>query len=252
MASDVDIRDISALADGTLDPARREQVTARIAGSPELSALYERERSVVALLHEARARDRAPAALRERIDRAAAAHARGRRRGRREPAPINRLLGGLVATAVVVVALVLLLPAGTPGAPSVSQAAALATLPSTTQPRVDSYDRANLLTNVQGLQFPNWGSQEGWKPVGERQDRLDGRAVVTVFYAKRGMRIAYTIVDMPALKTPSGGRLSDGYLSLALDGRNVVTWRNDNHTCVLSAAGSHVPAPGLLALAAQS
>jgi hypothetical protein len=248
MEFEVDTRDISALADGTLDPARREQVQARIVASPELTALYERERSVVALLHEARARDRAPAALRERIDRAGAAHARGRRK----PAPINRLLGGFVATAAVILALVLILPAGTPGSPSVSQAAALATLPSTTQPRVDSYDSANLLTNVQGLHFPNWGSQEGWKPVGERQDRLDGRAVTTVFYARRGMRIAYTIVDMPALKTPSGGRLSDGYLSLTLDGRNVVTWRNDNHTCVLSAAGSHVPAPGLLALAAQS
>src|ERR1700722_8968870 len=106
MASDVDTRDISALADGTLDPARREQVKAVIAASPELTALYERERSVVSLLHEARARQPAPQALRERIDRAGAAHARGRRK----PAPINRLLGGLVATAVVVVALVLLLP----------------------------------------------------------------------------------------------------------------------------------------------
>ncbi|HTX45501.1 MAG TPA: hypothetical protein VMD48_04440 [Solirubrobacteraceae bacterium] len=248
MDSEVDTRDISALADGTLDPARREQVQAQIAASPELTALYERERSVVALLHEARARDRAPAALRERIDRAGARKASAGWRA----TPINRLLGGLVATAVVVIALVLILPAGTPGSPSVSQAAALATLPPTEHPLVDSYDRANLLTNVQGLHFPNWGSQEGWKAVGERHDRLDGRAVTTVFYARGGMRIAYTIVDMPVLKTPSGGRLSGGYLSLTLGGRDVVTWHNDNHTCVLSAAGSHVPAPVLLALAAQS
>src|ERR1700683_3936728 len=100
MESKVDIRDISALADGTLDPARREQVKATIAASPELTALYDRERSGVALLHEA--------ALPHRIARAGAAHARGRRK----PAPINRLLGGLVAAAVVIVALVLLLPAG--------------------------------------------------------------------------------------------------------------------------------------------
>src|ERR1700683_2753838 len=80
MDSDADIRDMSALADGTLDPARREQVRARIAASPELAALYERERWVVALLHEARARDRAPMALRERIDRAGARDRAGDRR----------------------------------------------------------------------------------------------------------------------------------------------------------------------------
>jgi anti-sigma factor RsiW len=250
MASDVDIRDISALADGTLDPARREQVKARIASSPELTALYEREHSVVALLHEARARDRAPVALRERIDRAAAAHARGRRK----PAPINRLLGGLVATAVVVVALVLLLPAGTPGAPSVSQAAALATHGATAAaPGADPDNPSQLGTNIENLYFPDWAMTDGWKAVGERQDHLNGRPATTVFYAKDGVRIAYTIVGAPVLKAPSGGTWTKtGYQTLTLDGRQVVTWRNAGKTCVLSAAGSKVPAPGLLALAQHS
>lgn len=62
------LADLSALADGTLDPARRSEVEAWVASSPELSALYERERRVVALLHEARASDRAPATLRARIE----------------------------------------------------------------------------------------------------------------------------------------------------------------------------------------
>jgi anti-sigma factor RsiW len=249
MASDVDIRDISALADGTLDPARREQVQATIAASPELTALYERERSVVALLHEARAHDRAPAALRERIDRAGAAHARGRRK----PAPINRLLGGLVAAAVVVVALILLLPSGTPGAPSVSQAAALATHGATAPaPGADPDNPVKLGTNVEDLYFPNWATSDGWKAVGERRDRLNGRPATTVFYAKDGVRIAYTIVGAPTLKTPSGGRWTNGFQKLTLDGRQVVTWQNAGKTCVLSAAGSNVPQPGLLALAQHS
>ncbi|MGB0094653.1 MAG: hypothetical protein WBP81_19235, partial [Solirubrobacteraceae bacterium] len=50
-----ELADLSALADGTLDPARRAEVQARITASPELSALYGRERMVVERLREARA-----------------------------------------------------------------------------------------------------------------------------------------------------------------------------------------------------
>src|SRR5690348_8797685 len=59
--------DLSALADGTLDPSRRDEVTAWIAGSPELTVRYERERQVVELLAAART-ERAPASLRGRIE----------------------------------------------------------------------------------------------------------------------------------------------------------------------------------------
>ena len=63
-----ELADLSALADGTIDPARREEVRARIDASPHLTALYARERRVVELLHEVRATDRAPAGLRARIE----------------------------------------------------------------------------------------------------------------------------------------------------------------------------------------
>jgi anti-sigma factor RsiW len=247
-----ELAELSALADGSLDPARREQVRARIAASPELNALYERERAVVAMLHEARSRDRAPAALRERIDRAASQRARARRAAWR-PSPVNRLLAGLVATAAVVVALVLVLPAGTPGSPSVSQAAALATRAATAPgPGVDADHPTKLGTNVQNLYVPNWAEQNGYQAVGERSDRINGRPATTVFYAKNGVRVAYTIVGAPALKVPLQGTRRGHYLSLMLGGREVVTWRDDNHTCVLSAVGSSVPANVLVALAAQS
>ena len=68
MHSKTELAELSALADGTLDPARRVEVEARIAASPELSALYERERRVVAALHQARATERAPDQLRARIE----------------------------------------------------------------------------------------------------------------------------------------------------------------------------------------
>jgi anti-sigma factor RsiW len=253
MNSDADIRDLSALADGTLDPARREQVRARIAASPELSALYERERSVVALLHEARARDRAPMALRERIDRAGARDRVSDRRRAPRVNVVNKLLGGLVATAAVVAALVLLLPAGTPGSPSVSQAAALATRVATSPaPGPDPDQQGKLGTNVENLYFPNWGPRNGWKAVGERRDHINGRPVTTVFYEKGGVRIAYTIVGAPVLKTPASRNWVGGFEQLTLNGRQVVTWRAQNKTCVLSSAGSSVQAPVLLALAQHS
>ena len=71
-----DLAELSALADGTLDPARRATVEARIAASPELTALYGRERRVVEALDQARATERAPAALRTRIDAARPSRAR--------------------------------------------------------------------------------------------------------------------------------------------------------------------------------
>ena len=79
-----ELADLSALADGTLDPARRAEVEAHISGSPELSALYERERRIVSALHQARESERAPAGLRARIE--------ANRPGKRTVAPIPGLL----------------------------------------------------------------------------------------------------------------------------------------------------------------
>jgi hypothetical protein len=46
-----DLAELSALADGTLDATRRTAAQARVAGSVELSELYERERRAVDLVH---------------------------------------------------------------------------------------------------------------------------------------------------------------------------------------------------------
>src|SRR5438874_10279143 len=100
------LADLSALADGSLDPSRRDDVQAWIASSPELSAMYERERRTVEILHRARAADRAPLALRERIE---AQRPKARARARRRLG-----LGGALATglALFALALVLILPSG--------------------------------------------------------------------------------------------------------------------------------------------
>jgi hypothetical protein len=230
------LAELSALADGTLDTDREPAVRELIAGSPELRERYEREQRAVAALLAVRS-DRAPQRLRARID--------GERDRRRRPwFRLGPAYGSaaVAALAAVVLALVLLLPAGTPGAPSVSQAASLAArgaaLPA--PPPGGKRPDLTLARDVQEVYFPNWSGLFGWRAVGQRIDRLDGRLAVTVYYARRGERIAYTIVQAPALKSPSATtRWLDGteLRSFVMGGRQIVTWRRAGHTCVLSGDG---------------
>jgi anti-sigma factor RsiW len=237
MARDLDTRDLSRLADGTLDPGRRAEVQAGISASPELTELYERERRVAELLREARATDRAPERLRARID--------AQRPSRATAFRLRAGYGGAVAgaLAVLVLALVLILPAGTPGAPTVSQAAALALrgVQAPAPARDPHAPGAKLASDIENVYFPNWAQQFGWKAVGQRTDHINGRLAKTVYYELHGHVVAYTIVGAPALTNPPARvtlfEHGTAYRTLMLNGRQVVTWRRAGHTCVLSAAG---------------
>ncbi len=238
--------DVSALADGTLDPARRDEVHAWIASSPDLTARYERERRVAEFLAAART-ERAPASLRARIE---ASRPSARVQTRRRVVFGGSLVGAL---AVIALALALILPAGTPGAPSVSQAAALGQLgPLGPAPGPAPGDPGVQLGKSLGdLYFPDWAHSFGSRPIGQRTDTINGREAVTVYYEWHHLRIAYTIVAAPALPVPPA-KMSvlhgTALRTLKIDGRLVVTWERDNHTCVLSGAG--VPISKLQKLAA--
>jgi anti-sigma factor RsiW len=234
-----DLADLSALADGTLDPARRDEVRARIAGSAQLTELYERERRVVEALHEMRATERAPERLRHRL--ATAARQPKHRASLRTRWHVNmpRMVTGVAATAVIVLALVLLLPGGTPGSPSISEAAALA-IRGSTAPAPPGAPGGRLNVDVQEVYFPDWSNQ-GWRAVGRRTDRIDGRVAQTVYYQWHGHRAAYTIVSAPALGQPAASVTTvngTALRTLRIGSRWVVTWRRANHTCVLSVAGT--------------
>jgi hypothetical protein len=228
-----DQADLSALADGTIDPARRAEVEARIAQSPELTALYERERAVIQMLRQANAATRAPAALRARID---AQRPKARVRVRRRVGYGSAVAGALAA---VVLGLVLILPGGSPGAPSVSEAAGLATLgpnQSAPAPNPKAPD-VKLGSNVGDVYFPNWQKSFDAQAVGQRKDGLGGRPAVTVYYRWQGKAVAYTIVGLPPLSQPNakvswmhGVELR----TFKVNDRHVVTWRRDGRTCVLS------------------
>ncbi len=233
--SNVSEAELSALADGSLtDPDRRAELQRRIDASPELTAVYEREKRVLLALSEARS-ERAPHALRTRIE-------------RERPSANKRLrlrigygvsLAGGIAVALLVLALAL--PGG-PGGPSVSQAAALAlkgaALPG---PAPDPRDpNRRLKLNVHAAYFPNWAWNFGWTAVGERRDSFYGRSAVTVYYKRGNQIVAYTILDLPALRQPSASSTRVGgveFRTLHVTGRIVVTWRRDGQTCVLSGTG---------------
>jgi hypothetical protein len=231
------LAELSALADGSLDPKRAEIVSGLIACSPELRARYEREQRAVGVLHELRG-DRAPHSLRLAID------------ARRRPATRRRgrllYVGALAATVSAAVALlVLLLPGGSPGAPSVSQAAALAMRgPAVAPPVPDGANPAKLNRDVQEVYFPNWHGFR-WEASGSRVDKIAGRLAVTVFYTNKqdSRQIAYTILAAPPLRWPGSRMLNLNGIELqsfVWNGRLVVTWRRAGHTCVLSGSGVSV------------
>jgi hypothetical protein len=231
-----ELADLSALADGTIDSARKADVEARIAASPQLSALYERERRVVDALSQVRATERAPARLRAKIEASRPSRATVARRR------FAYAGAAAAALAAVVLALVLALPSGTPGAPSVSDAAALAARgPVQAAPTPDpSLPSRRLYQNVGGAYFPNWTSRFGWNAVGSRTDVLDGRTAITVYYERNDDTIAYTIVHSPPL-APATGKATNWrgteFHTLNVNDRLVVTWRRGGDTCVLSGTG---------------
>jgi anti-sigma factor RsiW len=235
------VADLSALADGTLDPDRVSAVRELIARSPELSRRYEAERRAVNALRAVRA-DRAPAQLRIAVT--------GPRRQARRSRSRLIYVGALsTAVAAAVAALVLLLPGGAPGAPSVSQAAALA-LRGPVMSAPAKHPGVKLNQDVEEVYFPDW-SRLGWHAVGQRIDRLGGHRAVTVYYEWQGKRVAYTILAAPALPWPGNQtRVMHGieFQSLVSGSRQIITWRRTGHTCVLS--GSRIPVSELARLAA--
>ncbi len=194
--------------------------------------LSEREQAIVRALHHAATTERAPAQLRERLERQRREGQRSRF-GRGLPVLGARAWSGVATiVAAAVVAAVLLIPGGAPGSPSISAAATLAVRGSTlTAPRIDPADNYSLTARVGDLRFPNWEAQHpGWVAVGARTDRLGNRDVTTVYYKHGHQTVAYSIVSTPELA-------SSGVKSFMLNGRTVFTWRERGHTCLLSGVG---------------
>ena len=241
--TDEQMAELCALADGTLLPERRAVVEEWVASSPPLQELLERQRRSLAAT-QAPASEPVPPALRASVE----AEVTGLRRDRFRWMP--RLAFGGVAAAVATVALVLVL-AGGPAAPTVADAAELATLPpSGPAPARLEGSRTQLAADVEGVPFPDFRRPYGWRADGVRAGSVDGREATVVYYGKRERRIAYVIVSGTGLPPPSGAeetiRQGVEYRALRAEGQPAVTWQRGGHTCVLTGEASHAE---LLALA---
>ena len=223
---------LTQLADGTLEGPERAELEAEVAGSPTLAAALERQRAGASALQGLDLQ--ASPALRERIT---ASSARTARSPRRRRLAIPAALAG--AAAAVALAAVVLLPGGG-GNPTVVEAARLSAGPPTAAVAVDSSNPKLLAADVEGVPFPNWRGEFGWRPDGARSDQLGNRSARTVFYEHAGRRVAYTIVSGDGISAPEGSRpaTSNGVHvhTLAEGGRRVVTWWRNGRTCVLSSA----------------
>ncbi|HUA71000.1 MAG TPA: hypothetical protein VMA96_07965 [Solirubrobacteraceae bacterium] len=223
-------RDLARLADGTLDPARREAVERSVAGSGELqSRLRDQRRAVDAV--RAHAGVGAPPALRLRRPVLAVP-------GRHRP----RLLGVGVAGALGALVWALAAIGGGQAGLTVADAATLAARPAIAKVPEPPDDHATLPhLRAAGLPFPYWEDRFGWKATGVRNDDVDGRALTTVFYRNQGRRIAYTIVPGTRLPGAPGAetiRRSGIVVHASTDNRRlIVTWLRRGHTCVLSGTG---------------
>lgn len=236
-------RDLARLADGTLAPERARELEAEVAESSELSALLAEQRSVVTAVRSLD--DGAPMALRERVDSLRTGSTPNQKKQRRR----YGLLGGLTAAAAgIATALVLVFVSA--GGPTLSEAAAFTLKPSLGPAPSHSFD-GTLDLDVDGVPYPDWKADFGWKATGSRVDKIDGRQATTIFYRKGNLRIGYTIVTGKPVGVPGSAKVTvikgTRFRSVPYKGAVVITWERRNHSCILS--GINVPRDKLLKLA---
>jgi hypothetical protein len=216
----------------------------------ELARAREGEALIAAAVSEVHA----PQSLREAVER------ERERAAARTRAPFwrRRRLGlALAGTATALVVAVIALQAGdTTTEPTLAKVTAAARLEAT-KPAPSSIGGTppNLDARVDNLVFPDWKAKFGWEAVGRRDDTLSGRTVTTVVYRNPdGARLGYAVVSGDELDAEPPGRevMREGkrYHVARTDGRTIVTWEQQGHTCVI-AAPAVVPSTKLVDLAAS-
>jgi hypothetical protein len=179
----------------------------------------------------------APPALRFRIENELGRASRSAR-PRRRLGRLAAAAGGLAAClALLAVALSALLGTTEPSVADVHGISAAG--PEAPAPPPERRSTQRLAANLEGVAFPNLEPRFGWRTVGERADRLDGRETRTVFYEHEGHLIGYTVVGGDALDVPSDAeRLRAGGVEVALlrddHGHDIAVFERGGKTCVLS------------------
>jgi hypothetical protein len=146
------------------------------------------------------------------------------------------LFAGLAVILVAIgVAVAFALPEGTDSARVVTEVVRLQALgeegPPATLPDA----------GAEGVTFSRLAAGAGWRVVGSREDRVDGRDAATAIWERAGRRVGQTVLAGAPLGPPEGARRTGrrGILlySLDVDGRTAVTWTEDGRTAVISSLG---------------
>jgi hypothetical protein len=164
------------------------------------------------------------------------------------------LLAGVPAVAVLIAVLAVGLSSGGGGSPLTLKTAVALTLraPTMGAPGENPHDGTQLKVAVDGVPFPYWDEDFGFKATGERVDRVGGRDVTTVFYTSGHNRwLGYAIVGGTPPPRVEGGLLihhHGGFFRLnAYGDTRVITWLRGGRLCVV--AGHGVSTSTLLKLA---
>jgi hypothetical protein len=193
-------------------------------------------------LRRAAVTERAPTHLRLAIDELSQAHGRA---GSRRPSRRLMLIPGAGLVAAIVLALLLVLPGGTPGGPTVAQAAALGAQPISWSPPAYGTASDDLTTEYArfaDVRFPKQLDGGRWTFETWRIASLDGHRILTIYYSRGAETLAYSVAATPKLRGQGSG-----FATFTLNGRAVVSWQESNHSCLLSSA--NVSRTALLALA---
>jgi hypothetical protein len=184
----------------------------------------------------------APPGLRARIDQE---RARAGERSGLLAAPLRANLAPAIGLAAVLVALAVVLPLAFKGEPTALDAHALITRGAASPaPEPQAGSPELLAAQIDGVTFPRWEEEFGWRAFGSRSDEIDGRETKTVFYTHEGHDIAYTVVSGAPLEAPEGAtsrevngvdlkQYSDDH------GHDIVVFERGGHTCVLSGHVEH-------------
>jgi hypothetical protein len=220
---------LARLADGSLGGRERAELEARIADSPDLRQAFERQRAGMAALQDLQLEPSSP--LRARIEAQRSSPRRPRvRRG--------WAIGALAGAAAVIALIATVVLQSDQSAPTVVEASRLSAHPATAPLAADPSNPKLLAASVEGVPFPRWSDEFGWRQAGTRTDRIGDRDSRTVFYEHAGRRIAYTIVSGAGIHAPAGANpvTANGVHlhTLADDGRRIVTWWRNGKTCVLT------------------
>jgi hypothetical protein len=193
-------------------------------------------------LRRAAVTERAPAHLRLQLDEMSRAHSQN---ARRRPSRRLALIPAVGVIAAIVIALLLVLPSGTPGGPTVAQAAALGAEPISWSPPAQGLSGSAVTeeyARFADVRFPTRLEGGAWTFQTWRISRLDGRRILTVYYSHAGRSLSYSIAAAPRLRGQKAG-----FTGFTQNGRAVVSWQETGHSCLLSSAD--VPRTTLLALA---